>query len=92
MITLTIITNQLPLSTKSSNKFPGYVPDRCGCCQVCARSEFELCDVSPDEGKYGICGDNLNCVEYQVQISDITYRDVFVVRTGYLLFKVGRIP
>ena len=49
----------------------GYVPDRCGCCQVCARSEFELCDISPDEGKFGICGDNLNCVEYQVTLTPI---------------------
>lgn len=45
----------------------GYSPDRCGCCQLCARSEFELCDQSPDEGKFGICGDNLICMEYQGQ-------------------------
>ena len=39
----------------------GYVMDKCGCCQVCGRTEHELCDVSPGEGKYGICGDNLVC-------------------------------
>eukprot|EP00093_Oithona_nana_P000183 00183.XXX_2084_565_1 [CDS] Oithona nana genome sequencing. len=40
----------------------GYVLDKCGCCQVCGRSEHELCDVSLEEGKYGICGDNLKCI------------------------------
>lgn len=35
--------------------------DKCGCCQTCGRTEHELCDVSPEKGKYGICGDNLVC-------------------------------
>ena len=35
--------------------------DKCGCCQVCGRTEHELCDLNPGEGKYGICGDNLAC-------------------------------
>ena len=35
--------------------------DKCGCCQVCGRTEHELCDLSPEEGRYGICGDNLVC-------------------------------
>jgi len=39
----------------------GYVPDRCGCCQICARLEHELCDISPEENRYGICGENLEC-------------------------------
>jgi len=39
----------------------GYVMDKCGCCQVCGRTEHELCDLNPGEGKYGICGDNLAC-------------------------------
>ena len=39
----------------------GYVPDRCGCCQICARLEHELCDISPEDNKYGICGENLEC-------------------------------
>ena len=34
---------------------------RCGCCQVCARSEAELCDPNIVD-KYGVCGDNLECV------------------------------
>jgi len=42
----------------------GVVPDRCGCCQVCARSEGELCDVRGSE-KYGTCGDNLDCQEQE---------------------------
>ena len=58
----------------------GLTPDRCGCCQVgtrgtwptvynvtcqvCARSEAELCDVSVVD-KYGVCGDNLECVHQQ---------------------------
>ena len=32
--------------------------------QVCARSEAELCDVSVVD-KYGVCGDNLECVHQQ---------------------------
>ena len=39
----------------------GVAPDRCGCCQVCARSEQELCDINYED-KYGLCGDNLECV------------------------------
>ena len=35
--------------------------DKCGCCQVCGRTEHELCDLLPEEGRYGICGDNLVC-------------------------------
>jgi len=39
----------------------GYATDRCGCCQICARTENELCDTSPEEGRFGICGENLEC-------------------------------
>lgn len=39
----------------------GYVPDRCGCCQICARLEHELCDISTEDNRYGICGENLEC-------------------------------
>jgi len=42
----------------------GVVPDRCGCCQVCARQEGELCDHGKDE-KYGTCGDNLDCKYFE---------------------------
>ena len=38
----------------------GVVPDRCGCCQECARTEGELCDHRGDQ-KFGTCGDNLDC-------------------------------
>ena len=38
----------------------GVVLDTCGCCQVCARSEAELCQ--PD---LGLCGDNLECVMHE---------------------------
>jgi len=41
----------------------GVVPDRCGCCQVCARHEGELCDPGK-ENKYGTCGDNLDCKHF----------------------------
>jgi len=42
----------------------GVVEDRCGCCQVCARTEGELCNGghSPNQGGYGMCGDNLDCL------------------------------
>jgi len=41
----------------------GVVEDRCGCCQVCARTEGELCDAG-NKGVYGDCGDNLDCLYY----------------------------
>ena len=39
--------------------------DRCGCCQVCARSEGQLCDVdrNKNNGELGICGENLVCAK-----------------------------
>lgn len=44
----------------------GVVYDRCGCCKICAKEEFELCDhidVPPPKGyeSYGTCGENLEC-------------------------------
>lgn len=39
----------------------GVVLDSCSCCQVCARSEGELCDTRRD-GILGFCGDNLECI------------------------------
>jgi len=41
----------------------GVVPDRCGCCQVCARQEGELCDPGKEQ-RYGTCGDNLDCKHF----------------------------
>ena len=47
--------------------------DKCGCCQVCGRTEHELCDLNPGEGKFGICGDNLAC-RRKVEVSnEFTY-------------------
>nr|ACO11368.1 Insulin-like growth factor-binding protein 7 precursor [Caligus rogercresseyi] len=40
----------------------GQIGDRCGCCQICARSEEELCDLGA-RFKYGQCGENLDCVK-----------------------------
>jgi len=41
----------------------GIVLDRCGCCQTCAKSEYELCDHPQIAGTdHGSCGDNLECV------------------------------
>jgi len=40
----------------------GVVLDACSCCQVCARSEGELCDKRRN-GDLGVCGDNLQCLE-----------------------------
>jgi len=39
----------------------GVLLDSCSCCQVCARSEGELCDKRHN-GNLGMCGDNLECV------------------------------
>lgn len=43
----------------------GLVKDSCGCCDVCGKAEFELCDhpdVPRRKGEsYGLCGDNLVC-------------------------------
>jgi len=43
----------------------GVALDRCGCCQVCARSEGQLCDVdrNKNSGELGICGENLVCAK-----------------------------
>jgi len=64
----------LPFLTGSS----GIVPDHCGCCLVCARSEGQLCDEdvaqasarrttraasATIDGYFGVCGDNLECVK-----------------------------
>merc|ERR1711872_802029 len=45
---------------------PKVGPDRCGCCQVCARREGELCD---DKATFGTCGDNLEC-QYQPEAEE----------------------
>lgn len=43
----------------------GTVPDRCGCCKVCAKGLNELCQhprIPPQNGQdWGQCGDNLKC-------------------------------
>ena len=43
----------------------GIVKDRCGCCDVCAKKEYELCDhpqVRTPEGVFnGKCGEHLEC-------------------------------
>lgn len=44
----------------------GVIMDTCGCCQVCGRSEGELCDPGWDgDQHYGQCGDNLECIQDQ---------------------------
>ena len=37
--------------------------DRCGCCQVCARSEGQLCDAGDGSKELGLCGENLECAK-----------------------------
>lgn len=41
----------------------GIVKDNCGCCDVCGKSEYELCDHPKVNTpfKYGQCGDALEC-------------------------------
>ncbi|ESO05329.1 hypothetical protein HELRODRAFT_185515 [Helobdella robusta] len=41
----------------------GIIKDQCGCCDVCAKSEFELCDHTrlPSLNMYGKCGEDLEC-------------------------------
>lgn len=41
----------------------GIVADRCGCCNLCAKTEFEKCDhAQVNSANYlGKCGDNLEC-------------------------------
>lgn len=59
------------------NLSTGYVLDKCGCCQVCGRSEHELCDVSPEDGKFGICGDNLKCIsKTEVSFRLLSFKNV----------------
>jgi len=41
----------------------GILLDSCGCCEQCAKSEYELCDHPQIPGMdNGACGDNLECV------------------------------
>lgn len=35
--------------------------DACGCCQVCARSLGQHCDLTPDTTDFGKCGEFLQC-------------------------------
>lgn len=44
-----------------SNCPAGVVLDHCQCCQICARSEGQLCDPQESHGKYGVCGENMEC-------------------------------
>ena len=37
--------------------------DWCGCCQVCARSEGQLCDAGDGSKELGLCGENLECAK-----------------------------
>ena len=41
----------------------GVVKDQCGCCNVCSKTEFELCDHPQVNSRQylGKCGDNLEC-------------------------------
>lgn len=43
----------------------GTVKDRCMCCDVCAKTEYEMCDhpdaKNPKGISYGKCGENLEC-------------------------------
>lgn len=41
----------------------GVVKDVCECCDVCGKSEFEMCDHPEvvSDRKFGKCGDNLEC-------------------------------
>ena len=53
--------------------------DKCGCCQVCGRTEHELCDLSPEEGRYGICGDNLVC-RRKIEVRTRFYKKRFPIK------------
>ncbi|CAF0739952.1 unnamed protein product [Didymodactylos carnosus] len=49
--------------TSDKECLAGLSLDACGCCQVCAQRERELCDHpdAPSAKKYGSCGENLQC-------------------------------
>lgn len=49
-------------ATPPSRCAAGYATDRCGCCQICARTENQLCDQNREEDRFGICGEGLECV------------------------------
>ena len=49
---------------RASGCVAGVMKDRCGCCDVCAKAEFELCDhprVFQSGEVFGECGDKLEC-------------------------------
>ena len=52
-------------SPLNSDRLAGVTADRCGCCQMCARSEGQLCDDDSNKknGALGICGENLVCAK-----------------------------
>ncbi|CAF1104337.1 unnamed protein product [Rotaria sp. Silwood1] len=55
-------TSKCPL-TSDKECLAGLTLDKCGCCQVCAQRESELCnhpDV-PSSKQYEACGENLQC-------------------------------
>jgi len=55
-------TSKCPM-TSDKECLAGLTLDRCGCCQVCAQRESELCnhpDV-PASKQYEACGENLQC-------------------------------
>lgn len=55
-------TNKCPVASEK-DCLAGLTLDRCGCCQVCAQRESELCnhpDVSTSK-QYEACGENLQC-------------------------------
>lgn len=48
---------------KPNDCIAGIVKDSCGCCDVCGKAEYELCDHPQVNTpfKYGRCGDDLEC-------------------------------
>ena len=61
------------------------IPDTCGCCQICARSEGELCDQRPKENRFGICGENLKCVRREDEPQVHSYIRIGIVGNAELV-------
>ena len=75
LVAVTTVTGQYPTGCgecepgscpKAVDCVAGTVLDHCGCCDICAKPEFALCDhpaVQPPNGMmtFGKCGENLEC-------------------------------
>lgn len=70
----------------------GIVKDMCGCCNVCAKQEFEKCDHPEVHSReyFGKCGDNLEClVREDLDIADAAEAICYCTLSGVMCGSDG---